>query len=285
MKEYNFKTAAALYLSAFFVISLCAVTLKHSSKIGSLSIFQAIFIKTFAMTAVLTPIYLKKIFSIQKKHIPLLVLSVILAIFDTYVANISWTKLPINNATIIAFIQPFVMTLLAWLILGEKISPKHIIAMFIAFFSILVSIDFKKTGLFDEIYWYALLFLNLFVASISWITIKKLSKHYSTNLIIYIRTFVIFLCSVATLDSLPSLNQDSWHIMLIIVFGYFYERLTIAKVYSMVDISKIQPLKFTNIIFSSTLGYFILGEHLTQNQIFSVILIIMAMFISYKKRN
>ena len=186
MKKYNFKTAALLYLSAFFVISLCAVTLKYSSKSGSLSIFQAIFIKTFAMTAVLTPMYFKRIFSIQKKHIPLLAFSIILAIFDTYVANISWTKLPINNATIIAFIQPFVMTFLAWLMLAEKILQKQIIGMIIGFLAILISIDFKENNLMNEIYWYALLFVNLFVASISWITIKKLSTYYSTNLIIYI---------------------------------------------------------------------------------------------------
>ncbi len=286
MRKHKFPLLCIFYLSVLFTACACSVTMKYAAIGNHMSAFQSIFVKTTALALILTPFYIKKIFSIRKRDLQMLLITIICAMFDVYIVTFSWVNLPVNNATILSFFHPFIMTFLAWIILSEKISKRYIVSMIIGFCGVALSINWTgSNGNEGSLSWYGMLFSNLFISGIGLISMKKLSKFYPSSFIVYIRTLAICICSIFTLDAIPSLDRNSLPLMSILIFGYLYERISVAKIYSIIDVSKIQPLKFMNIVFASILGYLVLDEKVTQNQVYSVCLIMIAMYIAYSKKS
>lgn len=274
-----------LYLSAIFVSILLMIVLKYSAIGNHLNVYQSIFYKTTIFSVLFTPFYIKYFKIIKLKDIYFFVFTVLCGIYDAYAMNFCWTKLPVNNIVILVFLSPFVMSSLAFIFLKEKIYLKTIIAMLICFLGVIISINWKMDNK-NNLFWYGVLFSNLIISGIGWILLKKLTqKGYSSSFISYIRILAISITSFFMIDSLPNMNYTNMTLIIIMSCGYIYERITFAKAYSMTDVSKLQPLKFTNIIFSSILGYIILGEKITKHQSISICIVATAMGLLYVNFN
>ncbi|QED22966.1 DMT family transporter [Candidatus Deianiraea vastatrix] len=268
-----------LYLSGLFSIIGTMVTLKYAAITNAMSIFESIWIKTTIAMILLTPFQLKNFKHIKKTDIKFIIITSLCGIYDAYAANLSWSHLPINNATLLMYLHPFIMTFLAYLMLKEKIAISNIVAMMICFFGVCISIDFTRD--LDHLFWYLILFSNLFVASIGFIYLKKLTSSYPSSFIVYLRMFAISVTSIFVIKGkIPNINEGNIWLVLILVCGYMYERIAIAKAYSLIEIGKLQPLRFANIIFASLLGYLVLGEVITNRQILSILIILFALLVA-----
>ncbi len=278
----NYFKATIIYLIGMFVLVMTTVLVKYAHLQANFSIYQIIFCKVTFPVLVLTPFYFKYFKTIQKQDIPLLLKLFIFTVPEAYMANLAWVKLPVNNAIIIMFMHPLIMTVLAWIILKEIIHKNTIVAIFIAIFGVLLAYcgGVKADG---DYIWYLSLVGAMFSSGMAWIYLKQLMAKYPTSFVVYLRILCIMPFAFIFLDEVPELNSGNLKFIAFVTFSYIIERYLIAKAYSLTEVSKLQPWKFANIIYSSALGYLILGEKITQNQLYAIAIILVALFIGNKR--
>lgn len=277
--DTRYTKAASIYLIGLFTAILMTIVVKYLYVGVIFSLYQIIFYKVIFSSAILTPFNFKYFKTIKKKDIILFLKLFACTVPEVYIVNLAWIHLPINNAVIIAFLHPLIMTMLASIMLKEKIKPNLIIALFIGIIGVLIVYHSGVKTEGDYI-WYLGLLFALFISGMAWIYVKKLSQIYPTSFVVYLRILCIIPFSLIFLDKIPDLSLDNSKFLLCITLGYIAERYLVAKAYSMTDVSRLQPLKFVNIIYSSILSYLILGETLTINHIYATIIVLFALFVS-----
>ena len=138
--------------------------------------------------------------------------------------------MPIEKATAISFVVPFIVTILAVLFLGEKIYIYRSFALVLGFIGMLI---ITKTIAKDD----------------SSITILSYGYTYMT-----IFSFIIALFYWQT----PSF-QTLIYLFFAGLFGTLLH-LCINHAYKLVDVSMTQPYSFLSLVFASLIGYYVFSE-------------------------
>jgi drug/metabolite transporter (DMT)-like permease len=182
---------------------------------------------------------------------------------------------PVNNATILNFFIPMVMSILAVILLKERLSYTLIFSILICFFTI---IYFYK----PQAIWslgYLLLIVDVFSYSLSMVLSKKLMiKKQSPVAILFFKVIVV---SITSLHCLPSLSAKiAAQPMLVLPnllvgISYLCENLLFFTAYMLVAVSKLQPLYYTRIVFAVVISYLILNEQLSYTQVIVASVIIL----------
>ncbi|MDJ1407798.1 MAG: DMT family transporter [Candidatus Midichloria sp.] len=188
------------------------------------------------------------------------------------------SKLPITECIAISFTTPLFITLLAILILKEKVSITKWGCLFIGFFGaiIVMSPDFTKLS------FYSLLVL---AAAMLWaasaIVIKTFVTYYHPVPVIFFTSFISLLLSVPALTQNPILPSNKQLLLLFIssilsalaqvLMGFAYKNSPITVVI---------PFDFTRLIFASIIAYFLFNEIISISTIIgSIMIIVSASFI------
>ena len=166
--------------------------------------------------------------------------------------------IPIAEATALNFTAPLFVTLLAVVILKERVGWRRWIALFIGFASTLIilqpGVEFISFGAF----------LVLF-ASLSWagstIALKKLSKSESsltsTAYLVIVLTPITFIASLTHLH-IPNLEQTIWLIEVAAtstIAQYF-----LSESLKQADASVVVPFDFSRLIWAALLGFILFQE-------------------------
>lgn len=284
------KNGYLIYLIGSFVNILTIVCVKFFWNNSSLSINQLVILKTFFIVILLTPSNIKNFLKVRKKDILLLVIISILATLDTYLWYLGFLKVPVNNAMILLSLGPIITSMVAFLILKERISGYLITSGILGFFSVLL----VYTAVSDKLnIGYLYLLFDLIIYAFIAIIIKKLF-HYSSNFLVYIRMISILVFSLINIGDITyyvggalKCNVDVLSLLFTfcISIASLIEKICFTRAYILTDVSKIQPFRFINIIFACILSFLILGEKITTSQILGCIGVFFAIIIGYKKRN
>ena len=252
----NFK-AIMLALIASFCAVLMSVFLKLAQEDSN--VFTVGFLRFFFGLLLITPIIIQSNFKIYntinfKLHILRCVINVPMMILGFA----ALMYIPLEQIKAIGFLSPILVVILSVLILKEKIYIIRILALIIGFVGVLIIL---RPGIIEiNIGAYMVLLSGLLWSTVIIIT-KFMSKEDSPMTILtYQYTFVtIFTLPLALIYWTNPTLHSLYYVLLAAIVGTVLH-LCINNSYRLADLSVIQPVWFTQLIFASVFGFSIFGE-------------------------
>lgn len=275
MKPFLFASAA--YLSAVFLNVLTSVLIKYLHINSDLNLNQIIAIRVILAMFMLTPFMAGKLKNINKKHIKLIILTGSLACLDIYLWHYGVSIVPINNAVVVSFLVPILITFFACVILKEPLYLGSIMALIVAFCAI--NLIYQITPNVSS-FGYFVLIADFTAGALGFVLTKKLTLFYSPLLIVYLKIFVMLPIAFTLIGSIPVFTVYSFIFVFICSIMYILERYLFTLAYKLHDMGPLQPLRFFNILFSFILSYLILKEMINVWQIIVAFMIIFANLIN-----
>ena len=265
-----------LFLGAISIHMFHSVLIKKIGLQGVISTYEIIFMRSLITFLILAPFFAtKKLKFIEKKNIFPNLIVALCSIIATYCWHYGLSMVPVNNAITINYLTPMLIPLIAVLILKDKV-PKTLIFSIIGCFATII-IFYKPKIVFQ--FGYLILFVDVLLYSTSIVLSKKLMLEKQSPIsLVFFKVLIICLTSIHIIPTLIPKIQHNQTIILstfIVSICYMTEFLLSLTAYSLVKVSKLQPLYYTRIVFGASISYFILGEQVQQNQIIVAIIIVL----------
>ena len=243
------------------VASFCAVLMSVFLKLAQndINVFTVGFLRFFFGLILILPFIIKSNFNIYKTnnfkfHLARSIINVPMMILGFA----ALMYIPLEQIKAIGFLSPILVVILSVLILKERIYIIRILALIIGFFGVLIIL---RPGIIEiNVGAYMVLLSGLLWSTVIIIT-KFMSKEDSPMTILtYQYTFVsIFILPLALIYwTNPTLNSLYYALLAAIVGTVLH--LCINHSYRLADLSVIQPVWFTQLIFASIFGFSIFGE-------------------------
>lgn len=183
------------------------------------------------------------------------------------------TTIPLGEAITLNKTSPFFVTILAFYLLGERLTPMTLVALLIGFFGVVLIV--KPFGM-SLSYEHILGVLGGFFAAAAYTTIKKIKDVYDSRIIVLsfvgvgtILPSLLFLTApyIAVPESISFLFPefilpDSFTLWVLIAFMALISTLSqwlLTKAYSAKSLSVVGVISYTNIPFAIGFG-FLLGD-------------------------
>ena len=243
------------------IASFCAVLMSVFLKLAQndINVFTAGFLRFFFGLIVIFPFIIKSNFNIYKTNN--LKFHLIRSMINVPMMILGFAALmyiPLEQIKAIGFLSPILVVILSVLILKEKIYIIRILALIIGFVGVLIIL---RPGIIEiNIGAYMVLFSGLLWSTVIIIT-KFMSKEDSPMTILtYQYTFVtIFTLPLALIYWTNPTLHSLYYALLAAIVGTVLH-LCINNSYRLADLSVIQPVWFTQLIFASVFGFSIFGE-------------------------
>ena len=243
------------------VASFCAVLMAVFLKLAQndINVFTAGFLRFFFGLIVIFPFIIKSNFNIYKTNN--LKFHLIRSLINVPMMILGFAALmyiPLEQIKAIGFLSPILVVILSVLILKEKIYIIRILALIIGFVGVLIIL---RPGIIEiNIGAYMVLLSGLLWSTVIIIT-KFMSKEDSPMTILtYQYTFVtIFTLPLALIYWTNPTLHSLYYALLAAIVGTVLH-LCINNSYRLADLSVIQPVWFTQLIFASVFGFSIFGE-------------------------
>ena len=243
------------------IASFCAVLMSVFLKIAQndINVFTVGFLRFFFGLLIISPFILQSKFEIyQTSNFKFHVIRSLINVPMMILGFAALMYIPLEQIKAIGFLSPILVVILSVLILKEKIYIIRILALIIGFVGVLIIL---RPGIIEiNIGAYMVLFSGLLWSTVIIIT-KFMSKEDSPMTILtYQYTFVsIFTLPLALIYWINPTVSSLYYSLLAAIVGTVLH-LCINNSYRLADLSVIQPVWFTQLIFASVFGFSIFGE-------------------------
>ena len=249
--------AVLLALTASFCAVLMSVFLKLAQ--SDVNVFTVGFLRFFFGFLIILPFILSSQFKIYstnnfKFHLARSIINVPMMILGFA----ALMYIPLEQIKAIGFLSPIIVVILSVIILKEKIFLIRILALIIGFIGVIIIL---RPGIIEiNIGAYMVLISGLMWSTVIIIT-KFMSKEDSPMTILTFQyTFVsLFTLPLAIIFWTNPSYESLLYIFLAAIVGTILH-LCINTSYRLADLSVIQPVWFTQLIFASAFGFIIFGE-------------------------
>ena len=249
--------AVLLALTASFCAVLMSVFLKLAQ--SDVNVFTVGFLRFFFGFLIILPFILSSQFKIYstnnfKFHLARSIINVPMMILGFA----ALMYIPLEQIKAIGFLSPIIVVILSVIILKEKIFLIRILALIIGFIGVMIIL---RPGIIEiNIGAYMVLISGLMWSSVIIIT-KFMSKEDTPMTILtYQYTFVsLFTFPLALIFWTNPSYESLLYTFIAAIVGTILH-LCINSSYRLADLSVIQPVWFTQLIFASTFGFIIFGE-------------------------
>ena len=249
--------AVLLALTASFCAVLMSVLLKLAQ--SDINVFTVGFLRFFFGFLIILPFILNSQFKIYstnnfKFHLTRSIINVPMMILGFA----ALMYIPLEQIKAIGFLSPIIVVILSVIILKEKIFLIRILALIIGFIGVIIIL---RPGIIEiNIGAYMVLISGLMWSSVIIIT-KFMSKEDTPMTILtYQYTFVsLFTLPLALIFWTNPSYESLLYTFLSAIVGTILH-LCINTSYRLADLSVIQPVWFTQLIFASMFGFIIFGE-------------------------
>ena len=245
-----------IILSVFFSAAL-SVFIKLAQQ--DTNVFTAAFLRFFFGMLVLSPIFIKtKLRVFKTTHLKTHILRVVLNYPSMLLFFYAINFVSIEKANSLTFIVPFIATILAIIILKEKIYFYRIFALILGFIGMLIVI---RPGIIEVSFGVYMILISSFLWAVMIIITKRLSRDDSSITILSYQYLLMFIISfvVAIFNWQAPSNETIFYLFLAGFSGTIFH-LTLYQAYKLVDVSLVQPYSFLVLVFASIMGYFVFGE-------------------------
>lgn len=249
--------AVLLALTASFCAVLMSVFLKLAQ--SDVNVFTVGFLRFFFGFLIILPFIFNSQFKIYstnnfKYHLTRSIINVPMMILGFA----ALMYIPLEQIKAIGFLSPIIVVILSVIILKEKIFLIRILALIIGFIGVIIIL---RPGIIEiNIGAYMVLISGLMWSTVIIIT-KFMSKEDTPMTILtYQYTFVsLFTFPLALIFWTNPSYESLLYTFLSAIVGTILH-LCINTSYRLADLSVIQPVWFTQLIFASTFGFIIFGE-------------------------
>ena len=166
--------------------------------------------------------------------------------------------MPIEKATAISFVVPFLVTILAVLFLGEKIYIYRSLALVLGFIGMLIIL---RPGIIDISLGVYMALASSFMWSVVIIITKSIAKDDSSMTILsYGYTYMTIFSFIIALFHWQTPGLQT---LIYLFFGGLFGtllHLCINHAYKLVDVSVTQPYSFLSLVFASLIGFYVFNE-------------------------
>lgn len=217
---------------------------------------------------------------------------VLLAFFEPYLYYMGETySLTLLNPTLVAVIIatiPLFAPIVAYIMLGEKVSKMNILGIIISLLGVLLVIYSPGMGLDGSVWGILLVFLAVFAAVFYAATLRKISSYYKTvNIIFYqsliglaffIPTFLV--TDLSSIETLKISYKSMEALLMLAIFASVLAFVLFAGVVRKVGVAKTNV--FVNLIpvFTAIFSYLIFHQYLTYNQWIGIAIVVLGLFVS-----
>lgn len=283
-KNNSFKKVNLILASFFF--SLMTVCVKKID--NRIPIYELVFFRSLLSLLITSLIINKKNLNPWGKNKPLLILRGILGTIALVCIFYAIKNMPLNISTVIQYTYPIFISILAGVLINEKITKNLIIASITGWLGILIILNpYQLSSLNIELDKFTVLiaFLGAISTALAYITVKKLSS--TEDIFIIIKYFPLI--SVITLSPIvffnwvtPNINDLIW----IIGIGMFTQAgqtfLTIGL--KKLPTSEAARINYLQVLFGSLWGILFFNELININFIFGAVLVLLGTIISTSKK-
>lgn len=217
---------------------------------------------------------------------------ILLAFFEPYLYYMGETySLTLLNPTLVAVIIatiPLFAPIVAYIMLGEKVSKMNILGIIISLLGVLLVIYSPGLGLDGSVWGILLVFLAVFAAVFYAATLRKISSYYKTvNIIFYqsliglaffIPTFLV--TDLSSIETLKISYKSMEALLMLAIFASVLAFVLFAGVVRKVGVAKTNV--FVNLIpvFTAIFSYLIFNQYLTYNQWIGIAIVVSGLFVS-----
>lgn len=192
-------------------------------------------------------------------------------------------QVSLSAAAIINKLSPFVVMILAYFFLKEKITKYHIIALLLALFGSWLVI---KPEFSSSIMPIIILLISAILSGIAFTSLKALGDKENEFTIVFHYSFISVVISIPFLlfsFVIPDLKST----LILLSVGIFAAigQIALTYAYKLAPASEVSVYDYSNIIFSSLIGYMFLKEKLDWLDILGIVIIIISSIIIYKQNN
>ena len=243
------------------IASFCAVLMSVFLKLAQndINVFTAGFLRFFFGFLIIAPFILKSNFNIYKtNNFKFHLIRSIINVPMMILGFAALMYIPLEQIKAIGFLSPILVVILSVLILKERIYVIRILALVIGFVGVLIIL---RPGIIEiNVGAYMVLLSGLLWSTVIIIT-KFMSKEDSPMTILtYQYSFVsIFTLPLALIYWTNPTLISLFYTLLAAIVGTILH-LCINNSYRLADLSIIQPVWFTQLIFASLFGFSIFGE-------------------------
>lgn len=217
---------------------------------------------------------------------------ILLAFFEPYLYYMGETySLTLLNPTLVAVIIatiPLFAPLVAFIMLGERVSKMNILGIVISLLGVLLVIYSPGMGLDGSVWGILLVFLAVFAAVFYAATLRKISSYYKTvNIIFYqsliglaffVPTFLV--TDLSSIETLKISYKSMEALLMLAIFASVLAFVLFAGVVRKVGVAKTNV--FVNLIpvFTAIFSYLIFNQYLTYNQWIGIAIVVSGLFVS-----
>lgn len=249
--------ATIMMIAALFFFNLMGVSIRLAS--DYVPVMEVVFFRNFLAIIFLIPLLMRTGFSTLKMNRPKLFFGrAFINFIGMYCGFTAITLIPLAEMTALSFTGPIFVTIGAVLFLGEVIRLRRVVAIAFGFVGALIIL---QPG-FSEISIGAMLALagTLAIAMASLI-VKKLTETESSESIVF---WMVAMQAPLAFFPMLAIWQDpgmmGW-IFLVAVAGWgTIAHMLFTKACGLVEITSLQPLEFSKLIFAVLLAWFIFDE-------------------------
>lgn len=192
-------------------------------------------------------------------------------------------QVSLSAAAIINKLSPFVVMLLAYFFLKEKITKYHILALLLALFGSWLVI---KPEFSSSIMPITILLISAILSGIAFTSLKALGDKENEFTIVFHYSFISVIISIPFL-LFSFVIPDFKSTLILLSVGVFAAigQIALTYAYKLAPASEVSVYDYSNIIFSSLIGYIFLKENLDWLEILGIVIIILSSIIVYKQNN
>lgn len=272
----NDSQGVLLKIANVFLISLISVLIKKL--LPNVGIFQTIFLtSSICMTFLICRYYktLPRTFIPNKQHAARSVSNTVAILTWIYAIK----QIPVSLGTSIGSVTPIASMILALYFLGEKITPRKLVTLFLGLIGMSIAINPAFTS--------APIGISLaFLSALLWAVHDTITKKQTTTNSWVDQAFYTFLVAIPllapfTFFSWNTLTTNEIYSLLIISALMLLNKYLLISALTKTSLSLIAPIIFCRFIFAAILGKIILNETTDAFSWYGTILVLFATAITF----
>ncbi len=279
MKDTN--KAALLMVIAAFVYALLSANVKW---IQGIPVFEKMFFRTFFGLVMVSVIVWREKIPIKGNNHFSLIGRGVTGFISTFFYYMALTYAPMAEAVTLSNTYPFLLAILCWIFLGEKIRSFHLIALVLSFVGAVLII---RPGFAEINFYYIIAVLAAVFMAITYTFLRKARETENTQVIVLWYSAICALGCIPVMlfekPVMPTLFQFCQLLSLGIIATIY--QLLLSKAYKYAPATEISIYSYTTIVFSSILGFIVWAEVPAIFTVIGALLIISGAFVIFRCEN
>ena len=279
MKDKN--KAALLMVIAALVYAILSAMVKG---LDGIPVSEKMFFRNlFGLIMVIIIVWREKIDIRGNSHFALIGRGVT-GFISTFLFYAALSYAPMAEAMTLSNTYPFLLAILCWIFLGERIRGFHITALILSFIGAVVII---RPGFAEINIYYIVAVLTAVAMAVTYTFLRKARMTEDTQVIVLWYSAIISLMCIPAMifqGFVVPTGFQLFRLLLLGILGTVYQ-LLLSHAYKFAPATEVSIYSYTTLIFSALLGLIVWGEVPPVFTILGVALIILGAYVMFRGEN